>query len=71
MDSLSLDLSVPTNCVSTRYLNNSQDLNSVIDLIFLRYRSGELDHHSIYPDWHLSSDHALLTVTILIIEEHV
>jgi len=71
MDSLSLGLLVPTNCVSTRYLNNSQDLNSVIDLMFLRYRSGELDHNFIYPDWHLSSDHVPLTVTIPIIKEHV
>ena len=71
MDSLSLGLSVPTNCVSTRYLNNSQDFNSVINLMFLRYRSEELDHNSIYPDWYLSSDHVLLTATIPIIKEHV
>ena len=50
MDSLSLSLSVLTNCISTRYLDNSQDLNSVIDLMFLRYRSEELDHHFIHPD---------------------
>jgi len=71
MDSLSLGLLVPTNCVPTRYLNNSQDSNLVIDLMFLRYRSEELDHYSIHSDWCLSSDHALLTVIILIIEEHV
>ena len=70
-DSLSLGLSVSTNCVSTRYLDNSQGLNLVINLMFLRYRSKELDHHSIHPSWHLSSDHAPLTITIPIIEKYV
>jgi len=35
-DSLHLELSRPTEQVPTRYLDNQQNLNSVIDLMFLR-----------------------------------
>jgi len=57
MDSLSLGLSYPTN--------------SVINLIFLRYSSEELNNHSIHPEWRLSLDHALLTISILIKKQHI
>jgi len=70
-DSLSLGLLVLTNHISTRYLDNSQGLNSIINLMFLRYRLEELDYHSIYSNWYLSSDHAPLTVTIPIVKEYV
>jgi len=43
--------------------------NSVIDLIFLHYESSELDCHSIYPENHLSSDHAPLSIDISIHKE--
>ena len=70
-DSLYLGLSEPTNYILTRYSNNNQDLNLVLDLMFLRFRSEELDNHSIHPKWHLISDHALLTITIPIFEEYI
>jgi len=27
--------------------------------------------HSIYPEWHLTSDHVPLTITIPIVKEHI
>ena len=68
---MNLGLSKPTNQVLTRYLDNQQDSNLVIDLIFLRSNSSEYDNYSIHPDWRLISDHAPLTVNIAISEEHI
>jgi len=45
--------------------------NSVIDLMFLRSGSTELNNYSIHPNWQLSSDHAPLTMTIPITEENI
>ena len=71
IDSMNLCILRPTNQVSTRYLENQNDSNLVIDLMFLRPDSLELDNHTIYPEWKLSLDHASLTVNIAIIEEHI
>ena len=70
-DSFNLDLLTPINPVPTRYSNTDGESNSVIDLMFLCSRSTELNNHSIHPDWHLSSNHALLTITIPIAEEFI
>jgi len=43
--------------------------NSTINLMFLRYGSNNINQHSIHPDWHLTSDHAPLSITISIINE--
>ena len=70
-DSMNFCMSRSTNQVPTRYLENQNDSNSAIDLMFLRPDSLELDNHTIYPEQKLSLDHASLTVNIAIIEEHI
>jgi len=69
-DSFNLELSNPTDQVPTQYSDNEHDSNSVIDLMFLHSGSSELDNHSIYSNWRLSSNHASLTIIISITEEH-
>ena len=68
-DSFNLMLSSPTNSGPTRFSDTAGESNSVIDLIFLRNGSDELDHHSILPDSRLSSDHAPLLIDIPICDE--
>jgi len=70
-DSFNLELSIPTNQVSTRYSGNCQEANSVLDLMFPCFGSDELDNHVIHPDWKLTSDHAPLIIAIPIIKEHI
>ena len=68
-DSFNLALSTPTNPCPTRYSDMAGESNSVIDLMFLRYGSSELDHHSIHPENCLSSNHTPLSIDIPIFEE--
>ena len=70
-DSFFLDLSIPVNPVSTRYSNNNQDSNLVLDLMFLRFGSAKLSNHYIHPNWQLALDHTPLTITIPIIKEYI
>ena len=70
-NSFFLGLFILVNPVSTRYPNNNQDSNSVLDLMFLRFGSAELSNHYIYPNWQLALDHILLTITIPIIKEYI
>jgi len=70
-DSFNLNLLCPINQVPTRYSNNNNDSNSVINLMFLQCDSSELNNHSIHPKWHLTSDHVLLSITIPIAEENI
>ena len=65
-DSFQLEISKPTEFFSTRYSDNDQDSNSVLNLIFLWPFSTEFDNHHIHPDWRLTSDHTPITVNILI-----
>jgi len=68
-DSFNLSLSTPTNPCSTRYSDMAEESNSVIDLMFLRCGSYELDLHSIHPGSHLSLDYAPFFIEIPIIKE--
>jgi len=70
-DAFNLSFSYPTHPVPTRYSDNSKNLNSVINLIFLRPNSLELNNYSIFSEsWYLL-DYALLVVDIQIIEEFI
>ena len=55
----------------TRYSDNQNDSNLVIDLMFLHSNSSELNNHMIHPEWRLSSDHMPLMVNIAIIKEYI
>ena len=68
-DSFDLALSFSTNPSPTRFSDTVGESNSVIDLMFLRCGSAELDHHSILPDSRLSSDHVPLLIDIPICDE--
>jgi len=68
-DSFDLALLSPTNPGSTRFSNTAGKSNSVIDLMFLRSGSIELDHHTILSKSQLSSDHAPLSIDIPICDE--
>jgi len=66
-DSFNLDLSSLTNQVPTRYSDNVNNSNLVIDLMFLCSGSSELNNHLIHLDWCLMLDHTPLTITITIV----
>jgi len=50
VDSLNLELLSSIVQVSTYYLNNPQDLNSVLDLMFLYANVEEFNNYIILPD---------------------
>ena len=70
-DLFNLDLSSSTNQVLTRYSNNVNNSNSVIDLMFFYSGSSELNNYSIHPNQCLMSDHISLTIPIPIVEENI
>ena len=70
-DSFNLTLLTPTNPFPTRFSDTAGVSNSVIDLMFLRYGSSELNQHSICPDCRLSLDHAPFIINISIDDEFI
>ena len=70
-DSLDLILSNLTNQVPTKYSDNVNNANSIINLIFFKLNFLKIDNYTIYSElWYLS-DYTLLTVNIFIIENFV
>ena len=70
-DSFDLKLSSPINQVPTQYTDNSNNSNSVINLMFLWPNSVEINNHFILPEFQSLSNHAPLTVDIFISEEFI
>ena len=68
-DSFDLELSSPTNPGPTRFSDTERESNSVINLMFLRSGSRELNSHSILSESRLSSNHAPLLIDIPISDE--
>ena len=64
-DAFNLSFSHLTHTVPTRYSDNSKNSNLVIDLMFLRPNSLELNNHSILPELQYSLDHTFLVVNLL------
>jgi len=52
------------NLLLLGFSDNTQDSDSVLDLVFLHPNSSEIDNHHIHPEWRLTSDHAPITVNI-------
>jgi len=68
-DSFDLALSSPTNPSPTRFSDTAGESNLVIDLMFLRCGSVELDHHTILPESWLTPDHVPFVIDIPICDE--
>jgi len=70
-NSFLLELSNLTESFSTRYLDNNQDSNSVLDLVFLHPLTPEFNNYHIRSDWKLISDHAPIIINISIPDKFI
>ena len=70
-DAFELSFLYPTNSVPTRYSDNNNDSNSVINLMLLRPNLLEFDSHTILSELQFPFYHAPLIVDIHITEEFV
>jgi len=64
VDSLGLELSSPSNPSPTRFADNPQDTNFIIDLVFFLPDNIEFGWHTLYPKIQKPSDHILLIIKI-------
>ena len=69
--SFNLEISFSVNWVSIRYLDNLNDSNLVINLMFLQVHSKKINTHYILPHLCYSLDYTPLTVNIIIKEEFI
>jgi len=65
-NSFNLELLILIIQVPTRYTDNPQEPNLVIDLMFLCANIEEFNKHTILPDLCSSSNHASLSINIII-----
>ena len=70
-DSFSLAISNPFENFPTRFLDNNHNSNSVLDLVFLHSSSLEFNCHHIHLEQRLLSNHAPITVDILIQDKSI
>jgi len=62
---------ISVNQVSTKYVDNPNELNFVINLMFLKNHSEELNTYLIIPNLRILSNHTSLVVNIAIHEEFI
>lgn len=70
-NSFGLEMSTPINPVHTWYVDNSQDLNLVLDLIFLQTGLVEFNNYKISPDFQSLLDYISLSVFIIVAEKSI
>jgi len=70
-DLLQLEISEPYEFFHTRYSNDPQISNLVLDLVFLCPGYPKFNNHYIHSNWRLSSNHTPITIDIFITEEQV
>ena len=70
-NSLGLDLSIPINSSSTWFLNNSQNLKSVLNLIFFRTGLEGFNNHLISLDLWSPLDYISLLISIIVEKEFI
>ena len=70
-DYFDLELSIPINQGPTQYIDNSNESNLAIDLIFLCTNSKKFNNYSILSNLQYLSDHVFLIVDIIINKEFI
>ena len=70
-DSFDLELSCPIQQVLTQYIDNANNVNSVINLFLLCPNSFEINNHHILPELYYPSDYTFLTIYISITEKFI
>ena len=70
-DSFNLELLSPVIQVLTQYADNSQYSNSVLDLMFFQANAKKFNNYMISPDIQRPSNHASLSVYVIIEKEFI
>ena len=70
-NSFDLKLLLPVNQVSTWYIDNPNNANSVINLIFSQVDLDKIDNYLILPESRSLLDHTFLMVSVSIDEKFI